>query len=70
VFFLAGFDRILCMDHSNLQDLKRVQPAGSRAEVALLGSLDPRGELVIEDPYYGGLDGFEKVSTCILDSCG
>lgn len=51
------------MDHSNLQDLKRVQPAGSLAEVGLLGSLDPMGELVIEDPYYGGLDGFEKVTS-------
>ncbi|KAI9251303.1 phosphotyrosine protein phosphatase I superfamily [Helicostylum pulchrum] len=53
------FDYILCMDESNLSDLKRIQPSGSKAVLKLFGEYDPQGELIIEDPYYGGNDGFE-----------
>ncbi|KAI8974477.1 phosphotyrosine protein phosphatase I superfamily [Pilobolus umbonatus] len=53
------FDHILCMDESNLSDLRSIQPKGSKAVVELFGSYDPEGELIIEDPYYGGKDGFE-----------
>ena len=41
------FDYILCMDKSNLRDLNRIRPAGSKAHVDLLGSFDPEGELII-----------------------
>ncbi|KAJ3357126.1 hypothetical protein HDU83_008633 [Entophlyctis luteolus] len=53
------FDYILCMDDSNLSNLKRIQPAGSKAVVRLFGEYDAQGERIIEDPYYGGIDGFE-----------
>ncbi|OBZ87307.1 Low molecular weight phosphotyrosine protein phosphatase [Choanephora cucurbitarum] len=53
------FDYVLCMDESNLSDLKRLQPKGSKAVLKLFGEYDPEGELIIEDPYYGGNDGFE-----------
>ncbi|KAG2201723.1 hypothetical protein INT46_003115 [Mucor plumbeus] len=53
------FDYVLCMDESNLSDLKRLAPKGSKAVVKLFGEYDPQGELIIEDPYYGGKDGFE-----------
>ncbi|KAI8922434.1 phosphotyrosine protein phosphatase I superfamily [Powellomyces hirtus] len=53
------FDWILCMDESNLSDLKRVQPRGSTAKVKLFGDFDSQGDSIIKDPYYGGSEGFE-----------
>ncbi|TPX63932.1 acid phosphatase [Spizellomyces sp. 'palustris'] len=53
------FDWILCMDESNLADLKRKQPPGSTSKVQLFGEFDPKGDKIIKDPYYGGIDGFE-----------
>lgn len=38
---------------------QRLAPKGSKAVVKLFGEYDPQGELIIEDPYYGGNDGFE-----------
>jgi protein-tyrosine phosphatase len=56
------FDFILAMDDDNLADLKRMQPAGSRAHVALLMSYAPEAaESVVPDPYMGGPGGFEHV---------
>ncbi|MEL6599992.1 MAG: low molecular weight protein-tyrosine-phosphatase [Pseudomonadota bacterium] len=53
------FDFILAMDLSNLRTLKKMQPAGSRAEVALLGTFisDPAPE--VPDPYYN--NSFDRV---------
>lgn len=53
------FDYVLCMDRENLKNLQKLQPSGSRAVLSLLGSFDPQGESIIEDPYYGGPEGFE-----------
>ncbi|KAI8092555.1 phosphotyrosine protein phosphatase I superfamily [Halteromyces radiatus] len=53
------FDYILCMDESNLEDLLNKKPAGSKAVISLFGEFDPQGERIIQDPYYGGIDGFE-----------
>ncbi|GAA5924158.1 tyrosine protein phosphatase LTP1 [Sporobolomyces koalae] len=53
------FDYILAMDAwGNLKNIQKVQPKGSKAKVALFGSFDDGKD--IEDPYYGGKDGFEK----------
>ncbi|KAK4703043.1 low molecular weight phosphotyrosine protein phosphatase, partial [Phenoliferia sp. Uapishka_3] len=52
------FDVIVGMDHSNMSNMERVRPKGSKAKVALFGSYGD-GK-VIEDPYYGGNNGFEK----------
>lgn len=53
------FTHILASDQSNLGRLRDFQPKNSTAQVRLWGSyLD--GE-PIPDPYYGGIDGFEKV---------
>ncbi|KAI9178924.1 Low molecular weight phosphotyrosine protein phosphatase [Blastocladiella emersonii ATCC 22665] len=54
------FDYILCMDRSNLKDLQRIAPRGSKAVVKMFGEYDPQGETIILDPYYGGMDGFER----------
>lgn len=40
-------------------NLQRIQPNGSKAVLKLFGEFDPQGERIIEDPYYGGNDGFE-----------
>lgn len=59
------FQYIFCMDHSNLKDLKKVQ-SKSKSPTAVLkmfGECDvgcSPEDLVIEDPYYGGMDGFRK----------
>jgi low molecular weight phosphotyrosine protein phosphatase len=48
------------MDSSNLQDVKRIQPKNSRAIVQLFGEYSPDKSSIIEDPYYGGVEGFKK----------
>ncbi|CCC67680.1 hypothetical protein NCAS_0A11220 [Naumovozyma castellii] len=55
------FDYIICMDESNLKDLRRIQPKGSKAVVCMFGewNLDGAYDKVVDDPYYGGVDGFE-----------
>lgn len=60
----AEFDLILAMDKSNLSNLQAIQPAQSKAELALyLPRLEASTDEVDEvpDPYYGGEDGFELV---------
>ncbi len=47
------------MDESNLREIKGKCPQGSKAKINLLGEFDPAGERIINDPYYGGADGFE-----------
>jgi len=63
------YDLILAMDHSNLGDLKRLQPANGRAELDLFlrrydGAVDE-----VPDPYYGGEQGFEQVVDLIEQAC-
>ena len=68
------FDLILAMDHQNLEDIQAVMhqaglkygEACLRAKVALMSEHDPEySKQALPDPYYGGLDGFERV----LDQC-
>jgi len=54
-----NFTHILASDNSNLENLLRIKPSNSTAEVKLWGSyLDGKP---IADPYYGGIKGFEEV---------
>ncbi|KAK7907801.1 hypothetical protein WMY93_016413 [Mugilogobius chulae] len=57
------FDYILCMDESNLSDLKRKANSvkNATAKIELLGSYDPQKQLIIKDPYYGSDKDFETV---------
>ncbi len=68
------FDLILAMDHQNLEDIQAVMHQAGlayggtrlRAKVALMSEHDPEyPKQALPDPYYGGLDGFERV----LDQC-
>lgn len=57
------FDYIFAMDRSNLSDLQRIQQRkqGSKAKVMLFGEYSGSGKAeIINDPYYGGRQGFEK----------
>ncbi|RKP07266.1 protein-tyrosine phosphatase [Thamnocephalis sphaerospora] len=54
-----NFDYVLCMDKQNLRNLERIRPKGAHATLKLFGEYDPEGQRIIEDPYYGGDDGFE-----------
>jgi low molecular weight phosphotyrosine protein phosphatase len=55
-----AFDWLLCMDESNYRDLMRLRPKGATAQVKLFGEFDPNGERIVQDPYYGGQEGFEN----------
>ena len=75
-----AFDLILAMDHSNLADLRAIEPADGQADVALyLDYCELAADLStdeVPDPYYGGADGFERVygmidraSSYLLERC-
>ncbi len=63
------FDYILCMDYSNMSDLKEIQPQRSKAELKLLGSYDGREDDVIGDPYYLEVEDFERVFKLVWQAC-
>ena len=56
------FDYILVMDYDNLDDLISVRPDTATAVVDLLlnFTVEHYGR-VVPDPYYGGVDGFDRV---------
>jgi protein-tyrosine phosphatase len=54
------FDYIVALDESNLRNLERLRPAGSRATLSLLLDHAPgRGGQAVADPYYGDDAGFD-----------
>ncbi|KUJ11807.1 LMWPc-domain-containing protein [Mollisia scopiformis] len=55
------FDYIFAMDRDNLRDLQRLQQrADGKAKVMLFGEFGGKKRAEeVEDPYYGGRDGFE-----------
>lgn len=55
------FDYIICMDQSNRSDLLFMKPRESNTRVALFGEwkTDSKFNTVVQDPYYGGINGFE-----------
>ncbi len=56
------FDLVLAMDRSHEKALRRLKPAGARAELRLFLDFAPEFAISdVPDPYYGGPDGFERV---------
>ncbi|XP_015126996.1 low molecular weight phosphotyrosine protein phosphatase [Diachasma alloeum] len=45
------FDWILGMDDFNIDELSRVKPESSKAQIELLGKYDPEGDVIIRDPF-------------------
>ncbi|KAG0662273.1 hypothetical protein C6P46_003459 [Rhodotorula mucilaginosa] len=63
------FDYIIGMDSMNMRNIEKAKPANSTAKIALFGSFGD-GK-VIDDPYYGGPNGFEKTyQQCVQYSEG
>ncbi|MDX1640540.1 MAG: low molecular weight protein-tyrosine-phosphatase [Balneolaceae bacterium] len=60
---LEEFDLILAMDHENLRNIKQLSSNGAHTnKVKLLREFDPDPEdKAVPDPYYGGMDGFQRV---------
>lgn len=56
------FDYILVMDDSNLKDVLDNKPANSTAVITKLRDFDPIDTGAdVDDPYFGGEEGFEMV---------
>ena len=60
------FDRIICMDVSNLRLIKRIIPSDPEGKIHLLMSYTGRGRDVA-DPWYTG--DFEEAFQDILEGC-
>lgn len=70
--FFDDYDLVIAMDTENLRNLRALAPdRESREEVRLLRSFDPAAEqgAVVEDPYYGGEDGFHEVLAQVERAC-
>ena len=64
-------DYILAMDRGHLRILRSIAPANARARVGLFLEASERwkGEDV-PDPYYGGVEGFERVLDMVEEAAG
>ncbi|XP_067137073.1 low molecular weight phosphotyrosine protein phosphatase-like [Centruroides vittatus] len=66
----SNFDYIFGMDHNNIEDIKDFAPNSHSANIELLGKYDPKGELIIRDPYFDdGSEGFDTVYEQCLRCC-
>ena len=64
------FQYIFGMDHDNMLELNNIAPKNSTAKLELLGSYDPKGEVIIRDPYYDDdSEGFTKCYEQCMRSC-
>jgi protein-tyrosine phosphatase len=65
------FDYILAMDRTHLRILRAMEPAGSKAKLGLFleASGQWKGEDV-PDPYYGGVEAFERVLDMVEEAGG
>jgi protein-tyrosine phosphatase len=65
----AQFDYVLAMDEGNLDILKRLRPADTQSHLGLfLEFAEHHSEREVPDPYYGGVQGFERVLDLVEDA--
>ncbi len=57
----SGFDLILGMDRSNVEDMRCVAPVEHRRKIHLFLDFAAGRPADVPDPYYGGPDGFLEV---------
>lgn len=63
------FDRILAMDRDNLELLRQACPDEHRHKLGLFLDFSAKFEEdEVPDPYYGGLEGFQRVLDLIEDA--
>ena len=66
------FDVILAFDENNVRDLNETfkpNDGTAQAEVKLFGTYDPKGELIIRDPYYGDISDYEMMFDHVYRCC-
>ena len=62
----SRFDYVLAMDRANLEGLENLRPKDASAHVSLFLEFSPDASTrEVPDPYYGGVEEFERV----LDLC-
>jgi len=67
-----NFDVIIAMDAHNRRDLRFLALTAEEGEkISLMREFDPQGgpNAGVPDPYYGGVEGFEKVYLIVERSC-
>ena len=65
----SRFDYVLAMDSANLTILNRLAPKDSTVQACLfLDYAHHHVEREVPDPYYGGMDGFERVLDMVEDA--
>lgn len=62
---LDDFDLIFCMDKSNYKDVREMADDSQKHKIRLI--LD--NDLEVPDPYFGGIDGFDKVYKMLDEAC-
>ncbi len=70
----AELDLVLAADNGHVRQLRAVARAPhDRAKIRLLREFDPvaviAGQLEVDDPYYGGADGFERCLAEVEAAC-
>jgi protein-tyrosine phosphatase len=66
------YDLIVAMDNENRRNLLSMAPSQSeRDKVRLMRDFDPQSgpNAPVPDPYYGGIDGFEKTFQIVQRAC-
>ncbi len=65
------YDLIIVMDRSNLRILSSWASTEEEKKIHMMREFDPQGstKLDVPDPYYGGLDGFDKTFEIVKRSC-
>ncbi len=66
---LDDYDLIIPMDKGNLRDIKAYAQPRHAGKIHLMREWDPQGGREVPDPWYGGIDGFEKVYAIVERSC-
>jgi len=69
------FDWIIGMDRQNFRDLENLSPRAHLGKIHLIREFDPEAEpgaafpAEVDDPYYGGPQGFDSMYTILRRSC-
>lgn len=62
------FDLLLGMDRSNVDELRRLAPAGAKSRIHLFLDYAGEGLRDVPDPYFGGPDGFADIYHMIREA--
>ncbi len=63
------FDFILAMDHSNMENAKRICPNQRYLhKLRLISQYETQEHEIVKDPYYGDYSGFEKMFVQLKDA--